>query len=65
MLYGQDLCQVVCVEHAGHHLPAEAILVGMTLQEGHGESTQPAQVVAQGPLAGAAVVLAKVYNDPR
>src|SRR5215203_4279259 len=33
----------------------------MTLQEGYGEATQPAQVVAQGPLAGATVVLAEVH----
>ena len=38
MLYRQDLCQVVCVEHAGHHLSTEAVLVGMALQQGHGEA---------------------------
>src|SRR5690349_17226075 len=32
----------------------------MTLQEGHGEASQPAQVIAQGPLPGPAVVLAEV-----
>ncbi len=31
MLYRQDLCQVVCVEHAGHHLSTETVFVGMTL----------------------------------
>src|SRR3954464_440338 len=37
----------------------------MALQEGHGEAPQPAQVVAQGPLAGATVVLAEVHvQDP-
>src|SRR5512135_3843988 len=33
----------------------------MALQECHGEASQPAQIVAQRPLAGAAVVLAKVH----
>ena len=36
-------------------------LDGMTLQQGHGEASQPAQIVAQRSFAGAAVVLAKVH----
>src|SRR5512142_1540268 len=37
----------------------------MTLQERHSEAAQPAQVVAQGPLAGPALVLAEVHvQDP-
>jgi hypothetical protein len=52
---------VVRIDHAGHHLSAETILVGMALQERHGEPPEPAQVVAQGPLAGAAVVLPEVH----
>src|SRR5829696_10163886 len=60
-LKGKDLGEEVGAEHAGHHLSAEAVLVGMTLQERHGEATQPAQIVAQGPLAGPAVVLAEVH----
>src|SRR3712207_2013331 len=60
-LKGKDLGEEVGAEHAGHHLSAEAVLVRMTLQERHGEASQPAQVVAQGPLAGAALVLAEVH----
>src|SRR4051812_28607315 len=37
----------------------------MTLQERHGEPPQPTQVVAQGPIASAALIFAEVHvQDP-
>src|ERR1700733_5200122 len=51
---------MVGVEHAGHHLSAKALLVRVPLQQRHRKASQPAQVGAQSPLAGPAVVLAEV-----
>lgn len=61
MMYQKNLCQVVGVEHAGHHLSTKAVLIRMTLQQRHGKASQPTQVVAQSPLARAAVVLVEVH----
>src|SRR5512143_1505070 len=64
-LESQDFCEELGVHHATDHLASETIVHRMTLEKGHREAPQPAEIVAQGALPGAAVVLAEVHvQDP-
>jgi len=42
----KDFREEVRVHHAPKHLAAEAVFDGMALEKAHGESSQPAQIVA-------------------
>src|SRR4051794_5363894 len=57
----QDFREELRVHHAPGHLAAKAILDRVTLQEGHREAPQPAQIVAQSAFSYAAVILAEVH----
>src|SRR5262245_51638746 len=58
-LKSQDFREKLRVHQAPDHLAAKAVVDGMTLQERHREAPEPAEIVAQCPLARAAVVLAE------
>src|SRR4051795_2292481 len=58
-LKSQDFREELGVHQAADHLAPEAVVDGMTLQERHREAPQPTEIVAQRPLARAAVVLAE------
>src|SRR3982751_5383729 len=60
-LKSQDFREELGIHHAAHHLAAEAVLDGMTLQKGHREAPEPTEIVAQRALARATVVLAEVH----
>ena len=56
---GKDFGKKCCAVSAGEHLAPDAVLGGMPLEEGYRKATKPAEVIAQGTLAGSAVVFAK------
>jgi Transposase DDE domain len=61
LLKSQDFREEGRVHHAPHHLAAETVFDRMTLQERHGEASQPTQVVAQRAFTGATVVFSEVH----
>src|SRR5436305_6245938 len=64
-LRSQDSGEEVGAHEAPEHLPPEAILDGVALQQGDREPPRPAQVVRHRPLPGPAVVLpGRHVRDP-
>src|SRR4051812_18785663 len=64
-LKSQDFGEEVRIHQAADHFAPDTILDGVTLEQRHREAAQPAQVVPQRALPGAAVILAEVdVQDP-
>ena len=57
----QDFRKELGVHYAPKHLASETVFEGMTLEQRHGEASEPAQIVAQCSFAGSAIVLPKGY----